>query len=82
MSYKSEMKDLLKRLEKGGIPITNAIKEAMLTIEVDYFTDFETADFFADRPITFLKNENGAVKTISAPHMIVTLLYLILQKLA
>ena len=81
MSYKSEMKDLLKRLEKGGIPITNAIKEAMLKIEVDYFTDFEIADFFADRPITFLKNEKGAVKTISAPHMIVTLLYhLELQK--
>jgi len=81
MNYKSEMNDLLKRLEKGGIPITNAIKEAMLKIEVDYFTDFEIADFFADRPITFLKNEKGAVKTISAPHMIVTLLYhLELQK--
>jgi len=81
MSDKSEMKDLLKRLEKGGVPMTNAIKEAMMTIEVDYFTDFETADFFDDRPITFLKNENGAVKTISAPHMIVTLLYhLELQK--
>ncbi|MEJ6531361.1 MAG: hypothetical protein ACKVHN_01290 [Candidatus Poseidoniales archaeon] len=81
MSDKSEMKELLKRLEKGGVPMTDAIKEAMMTIEVGYFTDFETADFFADRPITFLKNEKGAVKTISAPHMIVTLLYhLELQK--
>ena len=81
MSDQSEMKSLLKRLEKSGIPLTKDINEAMLAIEVDYFTDFETVDFFADRPITFLKNENGAVKTISAPHMIVTLLYhLELQK--
>jgi protein-L-isoaspartate(D-aspartate) O-methyltransferase len=81
MSDQSEMKSLLKRLEKNGIPLTKSINEAMLAIEVDYFTDYETMDFFADRPITFLKNENGAVKTISAPHMIVTLLYhLELQK--
>ena len=81
MSDQSEMKSLLKRLEKSGIPLTKDINEAMLAIEVDYFTDFETMDFFADRPITFLKNENGAVKTISAPHMIATLLYhLELQK--
>ncbi|MCS5533181.1 MAG: protein-L-isoaspartate O-methyltransferase [Candidatus Poseidoniaceae archaeon] len=81
MSGQSEMKALLKRLQKNGIPITNDISEAMLAIEVDYFTDFESLDFFADRPITFLKNENGAVKTISAPHMIATLLFhLELQK--
>jgi protein-L-isoaspartate(D-aspartate) O-methyltransferase len=81
MSDQFEIKSLLKRLEKSGIPLTKEINEAMLAIEVDYFTDFETMDFFADRPITFLKNENGAVKTISAPHMIATLLYhLELQK--
>ena len=75
------MKALLKRLEKNGVPLTDDIKEAMLEIEVEYFTDFETTDYFADRPITFLQNDNGAVKTISAPHMIATLLYhLELQK--
>jgi hypothetical protein len=35
MSDKSEMKDLLKRLKKGGVSMTDAIKEAMMTIEVD-----------------------------------------------
>ena len=81
MSEQNEMKALLKRLEKNGVPLTDDIKEAMLEIEVEYFTDFETTDYFADRPITFLQNDNGAVKTISAPHMIATLLYhLELQK--
>jgi len=81
MSEQNEMKALLKRLEKNGVPLTDDIKEAMLEIEVKYFTDFETTDYFADRPITFLQNDNGAVKTISAPHMIATLLYhLELQK--
>ena len=75
MSEQNEMKALLKRLEKNGVPLTDDIKEAMLEIEVEYFTDFETTDYFADRPITFLQNDNGAVKTISAPHMIATLLY-------
>jgi len=81
MSEQNEMKALLKRLEKNGVPLTDEIKQAMLEIEVEYFTDFETADYFADRPITFLQGENGAVKTISAPHMIATLLHhLELQK--
>ena len=67
MSEQNEMKALLKRLEKNGVPLTDEIKQAMLEIEVEYFTDFETSDYFADRPITFLQGENGAVKTISAP---------------
>lgn len=75
MPYQDEMKGLLKRLEKGGIALTDDIKKAMLSIEVDYFTDYEIDDFFADRPIAFLKQEKGATKTISAPHMIATLLF-------
>ena len=42
---------------------------------VEDFTDFDTNTFLMDRPIPFLSTENGTTKTISAPHMIATLLH-------
>ena len=71
----SDIAALLRRLQKGGIPISNAIKEAMINVDVEDFTDYETEAFYADRPVPFMETKQGAIKTISAPHMVATLLH-------
>ena len=36
---------------------------------------FDCQMFYNDRPVVFMETNFGGVKTISAPHMIVTLIY-------
>jgi len=71
----TDMPALLKRLEKGGIVVPNLVKKAMIKVDVSDFTDYDVEPFFADRPIPFIETDEGGIKTISAPHMIVTLLH-------
>ena len=71
----TDIAGLLRRLEKGGIPMTASIREAMLNVEIEDFTDYETEPFYVDRPVPFMETDAGAVKTISAPHMVATLLH-------
>jgi len=71
----SSMTDLLARLEKSGISIGNDIIRAMETVNLSYFTKYELEQFWDDRPVPFFETDMGATKTISAPHMIVTMLY-------
>ena len=71
----TDMPDLLRRLEKGGIEVPEHVKKAMLKVDVSDFTDYDVEPFFADRPIPFIETDEGGLKTISAPHMIATLLH-------
>ena len=68
-----EMQDLLRRLARSGFLIPKKIKEAMLGLPVEQFCSNSEA-FYHDFPVQFIKCKNGAKKSISAPHMITTLL--------
>ena len=67
--------DLLERLRESGVPMGDCIAYAMQSVDIEDFTDFDINTFLMDRPIPFLSTENGTTKTISAPHMIATLLH-------
>ena len=71
----TRMSELLKRLVDGGIEVTNDIKKVMIETDIELFSDYDCEPFYSDRPIPFTETELGEVKTISAPHMIVTLLH-------
>jgi len=69
------MSELIERLEKAGVPFGDLAKKAMLDIYPGDFTDYNIGPFWEDRPIPFLFTEYGSTRTISAPHMIGTLLH-------
>ena len=69
------IEDLLQSLRRSGLPLENEVAEAMKHVFVGSFTDFELDAFWHDRPVPFLITRNDAAKTISAPHMIATLLH-------
>ena len=69
------MLELLERLRMAGIPINPLISEVMESINPSIFTDFSVEPFWNDLPVPFLRTKLGALKTFSAPHMIVTLLH-------
>ena len=69
------MSDLLERLEAAGIPIDDLAKSAMIDIDPADFTDYDLEGFWHDRPVPFLFTGFGTTRTISAPHMIATLLH-------
>ncbi len=71
----TRISDLLKRLVESGIPVPKLIKESIISTDIEDFSDYDCEPFYSDRPIPFLETENGFIKTISAPHMIVTLLH-------
>jgi protein-L-isoaspartate(D-aspartate) O-methyltransferase len=71
----TRISDLLKRLEKSGIEVPLQVKTVMESTDVETFSDYDSEPFYSDRPIPFLETYEGKVKTISAPHMIVTLLH-------
>ncbi len=71
----AEIASLLSRLEAAQVPLTDAIKSAMLAIPVEDYTDYDPEPFYHDRPLVFTETVEGGVKTISAPHMICTLLH-------
>lgn len=70
-----EMQQLLDRISKSGIEVPQSVREAMCSLHLEQFTNYDFGGFFHDRPVVFMETENGGVKTISAPHMIVTLLH-------
>ena len=70
-----EMRELLDRISDSGIEVPTPVRKAMCGLNLDQFTTYDFDGFFHDRPVVFMETENGGVKTISAPHMIVTLLH-------
>jgi len=70
-----EMNNLIYRLREGGVVITEPLEKAMKKVNISDFTEFDTSSFYNDRPVVFLETVEGGVKTISAPHMIATLLH-------
>ena len=70
-----DISDLIKRLRESGVTVPDIVENAMLKVCVEDFTDFDSQGFYNDRPVVFLETPKGGVKTISAPHMIATLLY-------
>ena len=71
----SELRSLLKRLASAGVPMSADISAAMRSVDVGAFTDYELEPFWHDRPLVFIETGRGGVKTISAPHMIATMLH-------
>ena len=71
----TRISDLLRRLEQSGIEVSKEVKKVMENTEVEIFSDYESDPFYSDRPIPFMETYEGHIKTISAPHMIVTLLH-------
>ena len=69
------MDGLLERLQENGIHVNNEVALAMKNVFIGSFTDFVLEPFWHDRPVPFLITESDATKTVSAPHMIVTLLH-------
>ena len=69
------MSDLLERLRAAGVPLDDFTAKAMEKVDPSDFTDFNLDPFWHDSPVPFLITEFGATRTISAPHMIVTLLH-------
>lgn len=69
------MEALLDRLARAGVPMSPAVRAAFLSVDVGEYTDYELAAFFEDLPLVFLETRAGGVKTISAPHMIATMLH-------
>ena len=70
-----EMRQLLDRISDSGIEVPQPVREAMYVLHLEQFTTYDFDGFFHDRPVVFMETEKGGVKTISAPHMIVTLLH-------
>jgi len=70
-----EISELIERLRAAGVPLDDSIEEAMNSVDPSCFTDHSLEPFLGDRPVPFLVTEEGAVKTISAPHMVATLLH-------
>ena len=67
--------DLVERLRAAGVPVDDRTAEAMNSVDLGNFTDYDTEPFLMDKPVPFLVTESGAAKTISAPHMVATLLH-------
>jgi len=67
--------ELIERLVAAGVPFDNLAKNAMVSIDPADFTDYDLEPFWSDRPVPFLFTGFGATRTISAPHMIATLLH-------
>ena len=70
-----EISDLIGRLKAAGVPLDESIEEAMVSVDPGCFTDHHLEPFLRDSPVPFLVTEGGAAKTISAPHMVATLLH-------
>ena len=67
--------ELIRNLKNSGVIIPKTIEKAMLKISIEDFTEHDYMGFYHDRPVVFLETPSGGVKTISAPHMIATLLH-------
>mgnify|MGYP001211034411 CR=1 FL=1 len=67
--------ELIRNLKESGVIIPKDIESAMLKVSIEDFTQHDPSGFYNDRPVVFLETPSGGIKTISAPHMIATLLY-------
>lgn len=74
-SWLSEIIELITRLRKAGIHVSEKLEQAMELVDISDFSQFDCEAFYHDRPIVFLETPTGGVKTISAPHMIATLIH-------
>ena len=75
MVVMSNLDKLLSNLKSSGIIIPKDVEKAMYKVDVEDFTNHDSSGFYHDRPVVFLETPEGGVKTISAPHMIATLLH-------
>jgi len=66
---------LLSRLQAADVPLSPVVQEAMSAVAVESFTNYDSEPFYYDRPLVFTETDGGGIKTISAPHMICTLLH-------
>jgi protein-L-isoaspartate O-methyltransferase len=71
----SDIGDLLDSLKLAGVPISKNVEYAFKKVDIKDFVGYSTEDFCQDKPVIFMITEAGAVKNISAPHMIATLLH-------
>jgi len=71
----SDIDDLLESLKLAGVPLDKNIESAFKSVKIQDFLEYSSDDFWHDKPATFMTTEAGAVKNISAPHMIATLLH-------
>lgn len=71
----SGIRDLLARLARAGVPLSEKIHNALCAVKIESFSDYDPTPFYHDRPLVFVETPEGGVKTISAPHMICTLLH-------
>lgn len=71
----TDISELLERLIAAGIPVNSEIFGAMSEVDPSIFTEHSLEGFWHDRPVPFMITETGSAKTISAPHMVVTLLH-------
>ena len=66
--------ELIRNLKESGVIVPKNVEKAMLKVDIADFTNHNSEGFFHDRPVVFLETPSGGIKTISAPHMIATLL--------
>ena len=56
--------DLLKRLSKEGVLVPPQVKKAMLKVNLEDFTDYDVAPFFADRPVPYIETNSGNILSL------------------
>ena len=71
----SEVIDLIEMLKKTGIPMSNGVIEAFLQQSLLILPIFHWKVSGTIYPVPFLVTDSGVTKTISAPHMIATMLH-------
>ncbi len=71
----SDIDDLLESLKIAGVTLDKNIENAFKSVEISDFIEYPSDEFWQDKPVTFMITNAGAVKNISAPHMIATLLH-------
>ena len=65
---------LISDLKRAGFAISKPLEKAMQKVSISDFSDYDCTEFYHDRPVLFIETNQGGSKTISAPHMIVTLI--------
>ena len=59
---------IISNLKLSGIYIPEHVEEAIHDkVDVEDFCNFEVDEFYLDRPVAFMKSQNGGIKNISAP---------------
>ncbi len=69
----SDISRLISNLKSAGITISKNLESAFQKVSIEDFSEFDCASFYQDRPVVFFETPEGGSKTISAPHMIATM---------